>query len=244
MNSALSSPRAERDELICGYQRYVQNLAGLMITTMMLPRSMIDDLISAGLLGLVEAAERFDSRQGKNFKTYAFYRIRGAMIDSIRRTSDFSGRAYRAARALDAYISLREEHNHSQDGEKHKTRARKLDEILNLAAEGALAFRMGFPDDGMYMPPELCVFRNAEQLMIKDQSCRKISLLVETLPEKERLIVEEYYTNGLSFVEITEKYPTLSKSWVSRLHKRALQRLRHAICLEEEACSDSSPGKQ
>lgn len=218
-----------RDDLISSYQRYVRNLAGMMITTMMLPQSLMDDLVSAGMLGLVEAAERFDHRRGKNFKTFAFYRIRGAMIDSIRRSSDFSGRAYRAARAFEAYSSLREEYSHGRDRAGRNDRRRRLEEILNLASDGALAFRMSVPDDDANTPIELRIRRNAEQILIAEEDNKKVSLLVETLPEKERLIVEEYYINGLSFVQITEKYPTLSKSWVSRLHKRALRKLRSGM---------------
>ena len=68
--------------------------------------------------------------------------------------------------------------------------------------------------------------------MVAEESGRRITSLIESLPEKERLIVEEYYYKGLSFIEITQKFPNLSKSWISRLHKRALFRLRRMLLNE------------
>lgn len=215
-----------RHDLIAEYMRYVRNLARMMINSMDLPKQGFDDLVAGGMLGLVEAAERFDFASGSNFKGFAFHRIRGAMIDSIRRSSDFSGKAYRAARAFEACSSLREESRHVRSAQEQQNKKQRLDEILNLAAEGALAYRLSFADYDDQASSEAQNQSNPELLLGEKESTRKISHLLETLPEKERLIVEEYYFHGMSFTEITEKYPNLSKSWVSKLHKRALQILR------------------
>lgn len=201
----------------------------MMITTMDFPRHIMDDLVAGGLLGLVEAAERFDFKEGSNFKSFAFHRIRGAMIDSIRRSSDFSGKAYRAARSLEAYASLREEYSHAASREDRQDKRRKLEAIFNLASEGALAYRLSFCEHDDQGLRDVHHSKNAEQLLTHRQNNRKILDFVETLPDKERLIVEEYYLHGLSFTEITKKHPTLSKSWVSRLHKRALVQLREKM---------------
>jgi RNA polymerase sigma factor FliA len=217
-----------RDELIVEYQEYVINVGKYLSATMELPPAILDDLIASGYLGLVEAAERYDCAQGRDFKSFAFYRIRGAMIDSLRRTSDFSGRAYRVARALDSYESLKEEFRHSTDQAKRKEKGRRLSEILNIAAEGALAYRLSFAECELEKTCELVDEEHAEKKIIDLEDTRHITKLVEFLPEKERIIVEEYYYNGLSFAEITQKYPELSnKSWVSKLHKRAMEKLRH-----------------
>ena len=217
-----------RDELIVEYQEYVINVAKYLSATMELPSEILDDLIASGFLGLVEAAERYDLSQGRDFKSFAFHRIRGAMIDSLRRTSDFSGRAYRVARALDSYESLKEEYRHSFDQVKRKEKSRRLSEILNIAAEGALAYRLSFAECELEKTCELIDEEHAEKKIIDLEDTRHISKLVESLPEKERIIVEEYYYNGLSFVQITQKYPELSnKSWVSKIHKRAMAKLRY-----------------
>ncbi len=215
----------QRDELIEEYMRYVRNLAAMMISTMELPRHIMDDLVAGGLLGLVEAAERFDFKAGSNFKTFSFHRIRGAMIDSIRRCSDFSGKAYRAVRSLEAYASIREEYTHARNLDERRDKKQRLQSILNLVANGALAYRLCFCDEeeAEFAQSHL---GNAEQMLAKRQSNKEVLEMVETLPDKERLIVEEYYLHGLSFSEIAKKYPNLSKSWISRLHKRALDQLR------------------
>src|SRR5437868_836485 len=97
---------AHRDCLIEEYQSYVHQVARKLIHLMNLPFELLDEIVSSGYVGLVEAAERFNASQGVDFRTYAFLRIRGAMIDNIRNTSDLTGKAYKSAKALKAVQEL------------------------------------------------------------------------------------------------------------------------------------------
>ena len=217
----------DREQIFSEFHQLVNQLAKRLVNALDLPRHAHDDLVAGGYLGLVEAAERFDPSQAASFRTFAIYRIRGAMIDTLRRTSDFSGKAYRVARAMDSFYSIREEYRHERDPNQRKDKRKKLEDILNIASTGALAYRLCLTEYDEETPPQLVSHNNGEKVLCDEADNKKVVELLSNLPEKERLIVEEYYFHGLSFVEITKKYPGLSKSWVSRLHKRALEILRN-----------------
>jgi len=226
--------RHDRDKLIEEHQNYVRNIALRLVRTLNLPNSQLDEYISAGYLGLVEAAERFKPSPGRPFKPFAFLRIRGAIIDSIRSSSHVSAAAYKLSKALQAAHELREELDIiSQDkvlSQRAPVRSEeataKLAKILDYAAQGVLVFRLSLTEvtgeiNGIPDPEE-----SVDKKIESKQDQKNILQLVETLPEKERTIIEEHYFNGKSFIEIAEEYEGMSKSWVSRLHARAVRMLK------------------
>ena len=109
-----SNEHAQRDALVEQYQGYVHATVRKLIKFMGLPANRFDDFVSAGYLGLVEAAGRFDAQANDNFQNYAYLRIRGAIIDSIREGSELKGVGYKRAQALAAAHDVRmEEFNRS-----------------------------------------------------------------------------------------------------------------------------------
>ena len=205
------------------YYSYVELVVGKLIQHMHLPLEIADDCISAGYLGLVEAASRYDKQGKGSFQSFAFLRIRGAVIDYLRKSSDLSGTAYRYARALEAIQYVREEDYERNLGDSVEMSAsERLAQIMDFAASGALAFRMSM-EDALEKEDEAL---DPEQLMMRQDKLRAWSELIEQLDEKEQLIVRQYYFQGKSFVDIAKSTPGLSKSWVSRLHSRALKKLK------------------
>lgn len=219
--------RGARDELITSHETFVRRVVLRTVRTLGLPNESIDDYIAAGFLGLVEAAERFDGSCGVPFERYAFLRIRGAVIDYIREHSELTGRAYRYAKALFAIRDIEEETSMLVRHEKNPAKA--LAKIFSFAAQGAISYRLcskesqraleGIPDES----------QNPERVLSRTEQYDGIKKLVSELPEKERYIIEGYYFRGQSFVDLTRERPELSKSWVSRLHARALEKLGRMI---------------
>ena len=230
MTRPAKSQRRSRDRLIAQHRRYVENLAGTLIRVMSLPARLRDDLVAAGYLGLVEAAERFDSSLGMEFKNFAYRRIRGAMIDSIRRSSELSGRGYRKARAFDAAFSLRNELDFKMGLKKEADPAARdhLAEMLNYVADSTLVYRLSLADAEHDGAPDGLQSPSPEDLLDSRQDCEEFGRLLRELPPKERQVLEEYYFRGKSFVEIARQQGGVSKSWVCRLHQRAIQRLRRS----------------
>jgi len=238
-----SAKAANRDKLITEYQGYARALATKLMKSMSLPSDQLDEFVAAGYLGLVEAAERFDYAAGVEFKNFAYLRIRGAIIDAMREASATSERGYRFARAYQAVQELQEdsfENSKSALPAKPVTADLKLGseftlaQILEYAAQGALVFRLSFDDvdEEVFSDEEQ---GNLEDRIIKQEQTLLLKEALETLPDKERLVIREFYFNDKSFVEIANEHERLSKSWVSRLHARALRLLNEAYSAKNPA---------
>ena len=222
----------ERNALVERYQRFVQNVVSRLVNAMGLPSDQYDDFVAAGYLGLVEAAERFDFSCGSNFKSFAYLRIRGAVIDCIRSNSQLSGRAYRYAKALHASQDLREcEHEiMSKDRSLSKEERRKrLGKIMEYAAKSSLAYRLSFSDFETEATEMAADTENPEEKLLRKAESIQFRKIIAQLPEKERFIITECYFKGKSFAQLAQESSGMSKSWISRLHSRALDLLKQAL---------------
>lgn len=224
----------DRDALVLQYQGFVHQVVGSLINAMNLPPSLTEEYVAAGYLGLVEAAERFDFAPGREFKSFAFLRIRGAVIDGIRRGSNVPGYMYsRYVKAWRAVQDLREELYHenrpAREG-KERGKDEELAELLEFMTRSTLAFRLSERD---YATEVACVAdcsADPASLAETTEDRRLIRKLISRLPEKERRVIEQYYFEDRSFADIAEREGAMSKSWVSRLHARALKLLKEAYC--------------
>ncbi|MEZ4753616.1 MAG: sigma-70 family RNA polymerase sigma factor [Bdellovibrionota bacterium] len=223
---------SSRDSLILEYQEYVHFVVGKLISSLRLPKNQFDEYVASGYLGLVEAAERFDPSQGTSFKNYAFLRIRGAIIDNIRRSADVSGRGYRYIKTFEAIQFLREEEVYREASAKPVEKPSSKEVIakaIEIATKGALAFRVSISVDEIEEIEEYENEDNPEQVLELKQTNQKILDFIATLPEKERIVIEEYYFNDMSFNEIAGKHEGMSKSWVSRLHSQGLSKIQENL---------------
>jgi RNA polymerase sigma factor for flagellar operon FliA len=223
-----------RNKMIVEYRGFVEIVVTRLIRSMGLPVSMKDDFISAGYVGLVEAAGRFDADRGYEFKTYAYQRIRGAIIDHIRTSCDLKGHAYRKFKALESAHDVRSVMIEDA-GRKGQKPQKQTQDAVNYLHKVAVGFTLAVQnDDEAAVSPEQ-EKQDPEKLLEKKRTSEKIKEIVATLPEKERTIIEQYYFRDQKFVDIATNFGGFSKSWVSRLHDRALEMLRTKI---EEHCQD------
>jgi len=225
-------PTGDRDALVEEYYDYVSTVVHGLMRTMQLPGAMREEFVSAGLFGLVEAAGRFNPERGERFKTFAFLRIRGAVIDYVRSTCELSPRAYRRLRALEAAQMLREEQLTRRGGAAANscdTRETAAKEGLEYLERVAVAFKLlgheGEEDARLATKERYDPESNLE----KKRRSERIRELVATLPEKERIIIEQHYFHDRKFVEVAEQFAGLSKAGVSRLHDKAIDMLRQKI---------------
>lgn len=227
---------ARRNELIEQYQGFVEIVVTRLIRSMGLPLALKDDFTSAAFLGLIEAAGRFDASRGLDFRSYAHLRIRGSVVDHIRSSCELSGHEYRKFRALEAVQEMRE--SELLDKETKKTsgaeplaRSRKA---LHTLEKGAIAMKLASVSHEQDKDDRQDD-TNPEEVLEKKQEFQKIRSIVATLPEKERTIIEQYYFHDRKLVDVAAEFAGLSKSWVSRLHERALEMLREKL---SEAVTD------
>lgn len=221
---SISSHLCERDALIEQYHDFVEGLVTRLIRAMGLPQRHRDDFIAAGFLGLVEAAGRFDATRGSDFRSFAFLRIRGAVIDHIRASSDLSGYAYQMLKALEGAQDIRERSLELR-GSQAQPRRSVSAEAIDTLGKSAIAMALSNATSEFNQIANECA-SDPESDLQKKETAQKIRSAVATLPEKERTIVEQYYFRDLTLHQVAEQYSGLSKSWVSRLHDRALEMLR------------------
>lgn len=228
-SNAAVSPR---DELVEEYDVFARQIVRRLISTMGLPFEMHDELMSAAYLGLVEAASRYDGREGVEFKFYAYLRIKGSIIDSIRETAALPRRAYRSVKAMAAVQSLREE---MSNGFRQGTKPEQLEKLYKLASKSLLARRLSLSDISDDVAP-LDEKETPDKVIERRSRGIRLRELVKKLPEREQRIIEKYYFEDQPFFELMKDDPNLSKSWISRLHSKALDKLKKLI--EEDGGRD------
>jgi RNA polymerase sigma factor FliA len=217
----------ERDRLVEDNLDLVRSIAGKLKRGQGRNLDM-DDLVAYGCKGLVEAAGRFDARMGASFTTFAYYRIRGAMLDGMRSMSWYSRSDlahFRAEERAHEYLQNLAERPAGQGGDAAET----LDEIAEILGGVAAVHITSL---------EAAAHATDERLPPPDQQLEAISMqsrarkAMEKLPERERRMVQLYYFEGRQIDEVSREMG-LSKSWGSRLHTRAVNRLRQILEAEE-----------
>ncbi|MBI2377659.1 MAG: sigma-70 family RNA polymerase sigma factor [Deltaproteobacteria bacterium] len=223
-----------RKQLTDQYMPYVRSIAGTVWKTLSKDIE-FDDLVSYGILGLFEAYDRFDAKFGASFMTFAYYRVRGAIYDGLRGmgwVSRTEYAKYRVEQRANAYLN----HVHDREvapiaGEGSRRKAQSDDEAVKELADvvsglvtiyvTALDAMEGFQVKDDRSPP---IDESLELL----QNREIVKAAVEKLPDQERKLIEGYYYQELSLEEIG-KTLGLSKSWTSRLHARAIDKLSRVL---------------
>lgn len=225
----------EISQIIKDHLYLVDILVGRMVTQV--PAFMnSDDMKSAGMLGLFDAAKRFDASKNIKFKTFAEYRIRGAILDEMRRLDWFS-RSLRdkQSRVSKTIVSL--ELKFGRDPEDHEVAQAmdlSLSEYQTLLAEvshlGCVSLNetLDNTQEGRSFLDAISDNRpNASpgSRIENAQLTQKIATVLEQLTEKERLVIALYYYEELTQKEIAEVLD-LSEGRVSQLHSQALIKLK------------------
>lgn len=197
-----------------------------------LPASVIvDDLIQSGMIGLFEAANNFDNTKGASFETFAGIRIRGAMLDEIRR-GDWTPRSVHknsrmvseAIKQLEAElgrdvtdIEVAEKLDISLNEYHHILSEVSTGKILGIDDLGVSEDSLNFDSDSHGDDP----YQNIEQTAFK----KGLSECISSLPEREALVLSLYYDEELNLREIGQVID-VSESRVSQIHSQAMHRLK------------------
>jgi RNA polymerase sigma factor for flagellar operon FliA len=225
-----------KSRIIEAYFPLVKYLAERMVST--LPASVeVDDLISMGTFGLIEAIDRFDLSRGIQFKTYCTARIRGAILDSLR-TNDWVPRLVRLRTNL-VDKTLRRLYGELGREPTDPEMANALDVSMNeyekLRKEASPTAMLSLTDEsgddegdgGGRMLDLVNDARAADPHHAQQQNMVK-DVLLKTLNEKERIVVQYYYYEGLSMREIAGMLK-LTESRVCQIHSKVISRLRDLL---------------
>ncbi|MCE2988663.1 MAG: RNA polymerase sigma factor FliA [Nitrosomonadaceae bacterium] len=225
-----------RDTYINQYAPLVRRVAQQMMSR--LPANVeVDDLVQAGMIGLMDAVERFEDDHGVKFETFASQRIRGAMIDELR-AGDWMPRSVRRnQRMIESAITKLEHANGRSPNETEIARELGMDlgsyQELLLDAKGAQLFYYDESDDGEESGGMLIgaagdtALDPAGTLMDKRLKTALVEG-IEALPEREKLLMSLYYEQDLNMKEIAAVM-SITESRVSQLHSQAVARLRSKL---------------
>jgi len=190
----------------------------------------MEDLRAWGFQGLLEARGRFDAGRGVQFSTFAYYRVRGAMIDGIRKMGYVSRRAHEIARLAEAADDIAEQSAEARAGQtpEHKADVEatvaNIDEILARTTAAFVIEAVGQAERENAALPD--------DALIAEESRRRVREAIDTLPEREAKVIRDFYFRGRVLDEIAADFG-VSRSWASRMHTRGLGLLKEALEREE-----------
>jgi RNA polymerase sigma factor for flagellar operon FliA len=221
-----------RQEVLQKYGPYVRSLAA-QVRKQFNAMLEMDELVAYGQVGLLEAAERFDPKVGANFLTFAHYRIKGAIFDGLRKMGVLKGSEARQASAqagAAAYLG------NLSDRDSGSNRGSSADDDVREISSAVTGLAMVFATslegtDGLQLSDEALP---ADERLELEQMKSRVRAAIEKLPEKERKLLQGYYFQSKTLEEAGAEIGQ-SKSWASRLHARAVDRLKEI--LEEEESS-------
>jgi RNA polymerase sigma factor FliA len=228
--AAIAARRSPADALVERHADLVRRIA-YHLAGRLPPSVEVEDLIQAGMIGLLEAASNFSDGRGATFETFAGIRIRGAMIDALRKL-DWAPRSVHR-RAREAAAVMREiegrEGREARDAEIAAAMGISMDEYSRILQDSAVCHVASIDDDSGSGATEVAA-HDADPLLDTENGALReaVGEAIAHLPERERLVMSLYYDDELNLKEIGAVLG-VSESRVCQLHGQALIRLRSRL---------------
>jgi len=231
-----------QEQMVLQYAPLIKYIASRLALRLPSHISM-EDLVSSGIIGLIDAVQKFDPSKNINFKTYAEFRIKGAILDELR-SLDWIPRSVRKKSHLieDAYAQLQRRLGRPAEAEEvAEFLGLELEEFYRLLDEtktvSVVALEEGRKNVGgrvSYLEYELLETikdESARDSLLSVHFCELQEIMVraiESLPDKEKLLISLYYYEELTMKEIGQ-IMGYTESRISQLHTQAMYRLRHKL---------------
>jgi RNA polymerase sigma factor for flagellar operon FliA len=233
MYENINTSHQSRNDLVQQHAALVKRIAYHLIAR--LPDTVdVEDLIQAGMIGLLDSAQHYDADQGASFETYAGIRIRGAMLDEIRRNDWAPRSVHKKARDIAQAMQKieQEKGRNAQDKEVAEALNVSIEEYHQLLTDSS--GHQLFSLDEFNDSDETRAVPISEQQSIPEDELQNTGFnqalknAIDSLPERERLMMSLYYNEELNLKEIGEVLG-VSESRVSQLHSQSVMRLRSKL---------------
>ncbi|MDA8225753.1 MAG: RNA polymerase sigma factor FliA [Betaproteobacteria bacterium] len=231
------SGKADKNQILLEHAPLVKRLA-YQLKARLPPSVEVDDLIQAGMIGLLDAINRYEDTHGAQFETYAVQRIRGSMLDELRGMDWLPRNVRQDMRKIETAMSNLQQELGRPPSEAEIARAMKLtlaeyQEKLSDGGGHQLVYYEDYQDEGderdnfleRYMVDE-----NGDPLssLLEDDFRRALIEAIEDLPEREKILMGLYYEQEMNLKEIGAVMG-VSESRVCQLHSQAIARIRSSL---------------
>ena len=221
------------DDLIREHATLVKKIAHHLVAR--LPSSVqVDDLIQAGMIGLLEASRKYEAAKGASFETYAGIRVRGSMMDEVRKGDWVPRSVHRNSRKISEAIKVIEdrEGRDAQDDEVAAELGMTLDEYFSCLKDsnsGKLFSYEELSEQGEVGVDDYLVQGDSPAKDAQNEAFRRsLANEIDQLPEREKMVLSLYYEEELNLKEIGLVL-SVSESRVSQIHSQAAMRLKSRL---------------
>lgn len=232
------SPEQNKKELILKYLPLVEKIAK-KISIRVPDYISLSELISAGYLGIVIAAEKFDPSKGSDFEKYAEFRIRGSILDELRKFDTVARQARRKTRAVEK-ITQRFLNEHGS-----LPSIQELATLSRLTEEDVIASQKNMEMQTFLLPEDIGIVYDQQRLrlaeiiseihegdqldyLLIDELLKILKASIDALPEQEKLTIALYYLEDLNYKQIGAVLE-VSESRICQIHQKAIDRLREKL---------------
>lgn len=222
----------DKDQFVIEFTPLVKRIAYHMMAR--LPASVqVDDLIQAGMIGLLDAINRYEGSYGRQFESYAAQRIRGSMLDELREADWLPRSLRRKMRQIETAMRTLEQRlgcppSEQEIADELNLPLAEYQEMLQEAGGGQLIYYEDFQvDEEDHFLDHLCNDQGNEPLdQLLEKNLRELLVAaIEKLPAKEKLVMGMYYEQEMNLREIGNVLG-VSESRICQLHTQAISRLR------------------
>lgn len=222
-----------RNEIIVKYMPLVKHIVKKLIVSDA-AQSEYEDLISQGVIGLIDAIEKYQPSKGVKFETYATLRIRGEIIDYLRKKDWMPRSLKKKYKKIEETVETLQQKYNREPTVEEITKACGLDETdvlrtlnyINVSSINSLEEAI---ENNLKVHAISDVdFKNPEEELLYEELKRKLAHAIESLPEKERLVITLYYYEDLNYKDIG-KILNLTESRISQIHTKAIRRIREML---------------
>lgn len=213
----------KRDDLIAEYMPYAASIASRVYQS--LSRVVeYEEVLSSARLGLLEASKRFNTNAGVDFKTFAYYRIKGAIYDGLRKAGWIPRTLYAKLKfeeAANDYLQFMSEH---ADSRTIDPADEEVAETVNSLASIYIISMDAQEDFDVEDVGAPCLEESMEYRQVR----RHMREAINSLPDVEKKLIKMYYFQNRTLEDVGREL-NLSKSWISRLHAKALELLMNTV---------------
>jgi RNA polymerase sigma factor for flagellar operon FliA len=236
--------KVDKRALIEQYRPFVRSIAGKIKKTLA-KEIEFDDLMEFGMIGLLEAGDRFDPKFGANFMTFSYYRIRGAIYDGLRQMGWVNRTEYAKLRFEERATAFLQNVADRQAGTIADGKEKTSEDEINALAEQVQNLVTIYVTsleamEGLQVEDKEAI--PVDNRLADVEMKRHVRDALERMPEQEQKLINLYYFKELSLQEVGDQLG-LSKSWTSRLHAKAIEKLGKTLQeLTREAVSNNKVG--